>query len=152
MLGAKPLMLDRAPDHNEELIDLERLLQVVKGAELHRLDCTLDRGVSCHHEDLWTLTLLDGRAELSDQVQTGHRRHEVIDNEHVEQLTAQESLGFSRARSLDDLVSLTTERRSQGAPNLYFVVNQKDRTVNHHSTLSTSTDGRRGSSIRMAVP
>ena len=38
MLGAQPLVLERAPDDDQQLVDLERLLQVVERAELHRLD------------------------------------------------------------------------------------------------------------------
>ena len=35
-------MLERAPDDDQQLVDLERLLQVVERAELHRLDRALD--------------------------------------------------------------------------------------------------------------
>ena len=45
-------MLDGAPDDDDELVDLERLLQVVQRAELHGLDRALDRRVGGHHQDL----------------------------------------------------------------------------------------------------
>ena len=52
VLGAQPLVLERAPHDDQQLVDLERLLQVVERAELHRLDRALDRGVRGHHQDL----------------------------------------------------------------------------------------------------
>ena len=52
VLGAQPLVLERAVDDDQQLVDLERLLQVVERAELHRLDRALDRGVRGHHQDL----------------------------------------------------------------------------------------------------
>ena len=44
--------VERAPDDDEQLVDLERLLQVVERAELHRLDRALDGRVGRHHQDL----------------------------------------------------------------------------------------------------
>ena len=57
VLGAQPLVLERAADDDEQLVDLERLLQVVERAELHRLDRALDRGVRGHHQDLRPLAV-----------------------------------------------------------------------------------------------
>ena len=52
VLGAQPLVRERPVDHHEQLVDLERLLQVVEGAEPHRLDRALDGGVRGHDHDL----------------------------------------------------------------------------------------------------
>ena len=52
VLRAQALVIERPVDHDEQLVDLERLLQVVERAELHRLDRALDRGVRGHQQDL----------------------------------------------------------------------------------------------------
>ena len=45
-------MLERPADHHQQLVDLERLLQIVERAQLHRFDGALDRRVRRHHENL----------------------------------------------------------------------------------------------------
>ena len=52
ILGAQLLMVERPADHDEELVDLERLLEIVECPELHRLDRALDRRVRSHHQHL----------------------------------------------------------------------------------------------------
>ena len=44
-----PLILDGAPRDDQQFVHLERLLQVVAGAELHGLDGALDAAVRGHH-------------------------------------------------------------------------------------------------------
>ena len=57
VLAAQALVLDRPLDHHHQLVDLERLLQVVERAELHRRQRALDGGVRRHHQDLRPLAL-----------------------------------------------------------------------------------------------
>ena len=57
VLRAQALVLERARDDDEQLVDLERLLQIVERAELHRGDGALDGGVRRHHQNLRPLGL-----------------------------------------------------------------------------------------------
>ena len=67
VLRPQPLMVDRAVDDHEQLVDLERLLQVVERAELHRLDRALDRRVRGHQQDLRTVGVRSRGNELADR-------------------------------------------------------------------------------------
>ena len=69
VLGAQPLVIERAVDHDEQLVDLERLLQVVERAEPHRFDRALDRRVRGHHHDLRHLGGVAGAA-LSSRIRS----------------------------------------------------------------------------------
>jgi hypothetical protein len=50
--ACEALVIERAVDDDEQLVDLEGLLQVVERAQLHRLDRALDGGVRGHQQDL----------------------------------------------------------------------------------------------------
>ena len=85
VLRAQPLVLERAPHDDQQLVDLERLLQVVERAELHRLDGALDRRVRRHHQDLRPFaSRASSRDELADQIEAGRVRHQVVDDQHVD--------------------------------------------------------------------
>jgi hypothetical protein len=66
VLGAQPLVIERAPHDDEQLVDLERLLQVIERAKLHGFDRAFHRGVRGHHQDLRTLVLRRRRDNLAD--------------------------------------------------------------------------------------
>ena len=111
MLCSQPLMFDRAANNDEQLVHLERFLEVVERAQLHRLDRTLHRGMRRHHENLWAVTLRHGRGKVPDQVDASHLRHEVVDHQNVEWLLSDEPLGLGAAQR-----SRRAGRWSRGLP------------------------------------
>ena len=104
VLGPQALIVERAPDGDEQLVDLERLLQVVERAELHRLDRALDRRVGGHHDDLRPLGRRRGRHELANQVDAAQLGHQVVDDEDVEEAPPEEPLRLARAPGGQHLV------------------------------------------------
>ncbi len=130
MLGAKPLMIERAADDDEELVDFERLLQVVERPELHGLDGALDRRVRGHHDDLRPLDR-GRRVELADQIEAGDVRHQIVDDEQIEHALREEPLRLARARRGRDLVPFGAQRLRQRVENLALVVDEKNRACTH---------------------
>ena len=66
---ANPLVIERAFRDDEQLVDLERFLQVIERAETHRFDRALDRRVRRHHDDLRPLAGRGG--QLAHEIQPG---------------------------------------------------------------------------------
>ncbi len=125
MLELQALVFDGAIGHDQQLVDLERLLQVVEGAEFHRLDRALDGRVRRHHDDLRPLGRRL-RRELANQIEAGQLRHQVVDDEQVEHALGEQPLRFARTRRRDDLVPFAPQRLRQRRQNLRFVVYEKN--------------------------
>ena len=132
VLGAQPLVIERAADDDQQLVDLERLLQVVERAELHRLDRALDRGVRGHHQDLGPLALGRRADVLADQVEAAQLRHDVVDDEEVERPLGQQPLASRGLRRLDHLVAGVAQRPAERLEDLLFVVDEQDRAAVCH--------------------
>ena len=126
VFGAQPLMLERAPDDDQQLVDLERLLQVVERAELHGLDRALDGRVRRHHEDLRPLAFGRRADVLADQIEAAQLRHDVVDDEHVERALREQPLRLARAGGVDDLVAGVAQRAAQRLEDLFLVVDEQD--------------------------
>ena len=90
------------------------------------------------------------RGEFAYEVETGHVRHQVIDDQHVVRLPADQPVGFPRARRLDHVMPFLAQGSTEGATDLDLIVDQQDRAVGHGPT--TSADAPRGSSICISVP
>ena len=135
VLGAEPLVLERAPDDDEQLVDLERLLQVVERPELHRLDRALDRGVRGHHHDLRPVLARSGapapavgrRADVfANQIEPALLRHHVVDDEDVEGALAEQPLRLTGARRVDHVVPGVPEGPAERLQDLFLVVDEQD--------------------------
>ena len=127
VFDAQPLMVERTPDDDQQLVDLEGLLQIVERAELHRFDRALDGGVRGHHQDLRTLAVRGAADEFPDQVQSAELRHHVVDDQQIEGALGEKTLGLTGARRLDDLVAGVTQRASERLQNFLFVVDEENR-------------------------
>ena len=88
--GARPLILEGAAGQHQQLVDLERLLQVVARAELHRLDGALDAAVRGHHDDGRPLRFRRDGGEVADHVEAGAIRHQEVDDQQVERALAEQ--------------------------------------------------------------
>ena len=143
VLGAQPLMVERAPDDHQQLVDLERLLQVVERAELHRLDRALDGRVRRHHQNLRPLAFRRRADVLADQIEAAHLRHHVVDDEDVEAALREQPLRLPRARRLDDVVAVVAQRAAERLQDLFFVVDEQNgaATVRHHDAPCATLAG-----------
>ncbi len=131
ILGAQPLVLERAADDDQQLVDLERLLEVVEGAELHGLDGALDARVRRHHDDLRAIGVAVGR-QAPDQLEAGRARHQVVDDEQIEAAAPEELARLVRAARLGDVVALGAQRAPERLHDLLFVVHEEDGAVWRH--------------------
>jgi hypothetical protein len=84
-LGLRPAA--RAPqqrvDASEQLLDVERLHDVVVGAELQRFDLVLPAVASREHEDRIRLAV---GAHLLDQLDAGNRRQAEVDDREIDRI------------------------------------------------------------------
>jgi hypothetical protein len=126
------LVLERAPDHHQQLVDLERLLQVVERPQLHRLQRALDRGVRRHHQNLRPLAFGRRGDELANELEAAQFRHHVVDDQHVDGALAEQPLRLARAGGLDHRVAGVPQRAPQRLQDFFFVVDEKDRTAMGH--------------------
>ncbi len=129
-LGAEPLVIERVADQRDQLLDLERLLQVVERPELHRLDGALHRGMGGHHQHLRPFGRRHRLRHLPNQLEACHARHQVIDDQKVEGLLDKLLLGVSRRRRFNDLVPFVTQRAPEPLENLLLVVGEQNRASN----------------------
>ena len=125
MLGPQPLMVEGATGDHQQFVDLERLLQVVERAELHRLDGAFDRRMCGHHHDLRPLGGAGG-VELADQIEPRQIGHQVVDDQQVEHALRQQPLRFACARCRQDFVPIFTQGLGQRVEDLRFVVYQQN--------------------------
>ena len=124
--GARALILEQPAHGDEQLVDVERLLQIVACAQLHRLDRALDGAVRGHHHDRRPLAVRRRGRELANHLEAGALGHQVVDDEQVEGSLDEQALRFERARRRDDLMALLAQRASQRLEDLLFVVREED--------------------------
>ena len=113
VMGPQPAVLEGAADDDEKLVDLERLLQVVERAELHRFDRALHGGVRRHHEDLRPLAVARSARDLPNEVEAAQLGHQVVDDQQVERPIAEQLQRLSRAAGGRDVVSFVAQRLRQ---------------------------------------
>ena len=80
-LVAQPPVLDRLGDLELHLLDFERLLHVVEGADFHRLDRRMDRAEGGHQDDRRIGLKRLGRAQHVHPVAAAHlqvAQHDVV--------------------------------------------------------------------------
>ena len=111
--------VERTADDEHELVDLERLGQVVLGPLVHRADGGLDLGERRHeHHDELGVVLARALQEL-DPVHAGHPQ---VGHQDVRRrlLDARETRGAVLGQ--DDVEALVAQERGQAAPRARFVV------------------------------
>jgi hypothetical protein len=136
VLSAQALMVEGTAHHHQQFVDLERLLQVIERAELHRLDRALDSGVRRHHQHLRTLAFGCGGDVLADQVDAAQLRHDVVHHHHVEGLHPEQPLRLARVRGLAHLVAGVAQRPAERLQNFLLVVHEEDRPPMRHQACS----------------
>src|SRR2546430_15435017 len=124
----RPSFLERAFDHGEELLDCERLHQIVRSPNLHGLDGCLHRGEPRdeNHDDFRI-----GRLRDPENVESPYLRHPQIGDHDVETGGPKDFLRQFPGRGLDDLIPPALERRREGLEHGRVVFNDED-TFCHH--------------------
>ena len=125
-LRSEALMLERMADQRQQLFDLERLLQVIERAQLHRLDGALHRRVRRHHQHLRPLRRRHRLRHLANQLEPRHPGHDVVDHEEIERLLEHLLLRPARGGRLDDLVPFVPKRAPEALEDLFLVVGEQD--------------------------
>src|SRR5579864_571362 len=148
VLGPKPLVLDRAPDDDEKLIDFEWLLQIVRRTELHGVDCALDGRVRGHHHDFRPVT--GRRDDLPQELEPGHLGHEVVHDEQVERPLGDERQGLPASGGRHGVVPVIDEGVDERLANLRLVLHDQDGSTSHAGTSCAAA--RSGTSMRTIVP
>ena len=113
-----------------QLLQNQRLHQVVVRTELERLDRGRDRGVPRHHQDL------DGRVvtlHLAEEVDTAHPGHPDVQEADLEQLGAQELERFAGRAGGRHLVAPHGEDLRQEVPEGLVVIHHEDVRPLHQS-------------------
>jgi hypothetical protein len=124
VLGRELLLLDAALNHANDLVDLERLQDVVVGAALHRVDRRLDRAEAGHDDGE---RVRSGRVHLLEQLDAPHPRHlEIADDEVVARVTELVQRRRAVLGRADD-VPLHPEEVGEDVANELLVVDDEDR-------------------------
>jgi len=111
--------LERLLDLDLHLLDLEWLLHVVEGADLHRLDCGVHRSERGHQDHGGRRM---HRARRPQHVHAVAAAHLQIAQHHIEVAVVQLLYGKVAVRGLVDLVSGFREPAHQSAPQRVVVV------------------------------
>ena len=122
-------MLERARDDDEQLLDLERLLQVVERAQLHRFDRALDGRVRGHHQNLRPLGFGRRGDQLPDEIEPCRVGHQVVDDQHVDAALGQRALRLANAAGFEHVVTFGAQRLPKRAPDLLLVVDEEERAA-----------------------
>ena len=88
--------------------------------------------------------------QLAHQLEAGHARHHVVDDDQIEVALGEVALRVARARRFDDVVTLVAQRPAQALEDLLFVVGQEDGAV--APALMPAFRRDTGRSIRTSVP
>ena len=139
VLVLEALALEGLLEHEQEIVVLEGLLDVVEGADLHGRDGRLDRAVGGDDDDgRQRVDPLDPPQDL-DPV---HPRHEEVEQDDVEGLGREllERL-LARARDLD-LVALRGQELGQDVVDDRLVVDDVDDAFAAHGSCPRARNGR----------
>jgi hypothetical protein len=153
-LPCLPLVIEGPHDFHLELVELERLLNVVIGPEAHRLDRRFDRSVGRHdHDDSIFVSLL----RLPEDLQPIRLRHLHVGDHQVEVLLVQPANRLAAIGRRFHVVTVLAEHRLEVFSRNPLVLD--DEKTFHRLTPDSSfnwtsrvgqLDGKGGSSPRLA--
>ena len=123
VLAAQGIHLQHALDGEQDLLRTGVLDQVVRGAELHRLDGALDRAVAGQDDDHGgQLALVQGPQELH----AVHHRHFEVRHDHVEQALAEPGERRLAVRRVFHRVARALEVLGERARHVGLVLHEED--------------------------
>ena len=123
-LAAQRALAERLVGDEQQLLDLERLGDVVVRAELDRADRGLDRAERGDHHDV---RRLGQRHHAADQVEAVHLGHPQVGDDQVEPVGARELEAGRGARRRLDLEPRVLELLGQQVAHRLVVLDDQDR-------------------------
>ena len=118
-LMAQPFQLERLVDLDLHLLDLERLLHVVEGAVLHRLDRGVDRSERGHQDERRGRMESLGRAQ---HLEPGRAAHLQVADDDVEVALVKLLDRGVAVAGLLDIVAGRRQRQREPAPECIMIV------------------------------
>ncbi len=125
----QPLLLERLLEHDLQLLDVDRLAEVVLRAQLHGLDGGLHRAVGRHHDDhRLRADLLD----LGQQLDAVHARHAQVGQHDVGLDLLEQLQPGARVVRARDLVAVLVEQRLERRGGVHLVVDDHEPPLDTH--------------------
>ena len=115
--------LDCVLNQDESLLQRERLLCKIVGAEFGGTHCGLDRPVPGNHDDLGRVVHAANSLEHFQSVDAGQPH---IEQDHIKTALAQQIQAVLTAGANGGFVSFILKNAAQGFADAGFVVNDKD--------------------------
>ena len=122
----QPALRERALDHQQEMVGIDRLRQEVEGAFLHRGDGVLDAAERGHDDDRQLGIEVFRRAQHAEAVPL---RQAEIRQHHGGVAREQGGFRFALIARFDDGVPLRFERMAQHRPQRVLVFDDEDRGI-----------------------
>ena len=132
VLVPEPFPLERVANDQVDFVELERLGDVVVGAEFHRLDRRLRRRDRGDDDDGGVGGDLLGGAEYLHPV---HLRHSEIRDDDIHGLAVERLDGRLAARRRQDVVPLLLQRDGEEIPHALLIVDYEDAGLGHDSSM-----------------
>ena len=136
-LAAQEAPLHHARHEVAQLVEDQRLRQVVVGAFLERLHGGGDRRIAGHHHDLDRLVLL---ADLAQEIEAAHVGHADVADEGVEEAVLEKLEAFGGGRCGGDLVPPLRQGFLEQEEDGLLVVHHQDLRRFQGKTDSSMTD------------
>jgi hypothetical protein len=124
-LGDEPLLLEDLPEQVLELLDVDRLREVVLGSLLQGLDGAPNRPERGHHDDP---DLGVGTSHARQELVPVHSRHSEVGEQDVRALLRDEAERLLAVRRRADLITVFREDRRETRPRRLLVVRDEDRS------------------------
>ena len=119
VLALEPRVLEGAADRDQDLLEGQRLLDEVVGAQPRRPHGRLDRAVARdHHHDRLGARPLD----LGEGLEAVHPIHPDVEKGHVGELVGEEAQGVRAAADRRDAIALVLQDVAQGGSDGRLVV------------------------------
>src|SRR5213594_4002376 len=129
-LAAQEALLEDLLHEVLQLVQVQRLDEVVVGPRLQRLDRRLDHRVAGHHDDLERRIV---PLDLVEHLQAVHLGHPDVDQRGVEDLMADQPDRLAPARRQGDVVAPAAQRLAQELADIDVVVDDQDAWVVHRT-------------------
>ena len=120
-------MLEQPLDHHQHLVQIERLVEVIVGADLHRADGDRRCAVAGdqNHRDINAVF-----AQALDQIKPVHTRHLKIHQQQAKAVVALKLFEHRRsAADTRDIIAHVAEQLGQQIDDRRFVVGDQDSPV-----------------------
>ena len=147
-LAPQAARFERVVDEHGKFVHVERFVDVVEGAELHRFDGILDRRVGGHQDDRRVRVQL---FHLLEDCQSVRVRQSVIQQDQVDGV-ARLFQGAGRRAGLQDGQAFVRQPFLDGPANERFVVHHENGGIRHPKGQCGFIHGRCGDFHRSTLP